>query len=128
MSPRVHDWWEFLDGTIAWPRALQEAASTTVGPWQEQEGPKSVFTPQPRLTPHPGVAPCSCLHTGSIPALLQAWPEATEKQQQKQSYLLSPQNKLVHEDAAMAHTAHVVQCGQAQATGAGQAHCDSHWG
>lgn len=57
-------------------------------------------------------------HPCSAPGLARGHREAAAKAE----YLLSPQNKLVREDAAVAHAAHVVQHGQAQATGADRAH------
>lgn len=63
-------------------------------------------------------------HPHSAPGLARGHREAAAKAE----YLLSTQNKLVHEGAAMAQAAHAVQCGQAQAVGAHWAHPDSHWG
>lgn len=79
---------------------------------------------QPSAQAHPSQLFAHMEHPRSTPGLARGHREAAEKAE----YLLSTQNKLVHEDAAVAHAAHIVQRGQAQAVGADQAHCDSHWG
>lgn len=134
MSARVHDWWELLEGKqqVGWHNHLAQSPARGCqchrGTLAGAEGTKVCVHPsaQAHQSPWGGsmqlFAPME--HPHSAPGLARAHREAAAKAE----YFLSTQNKLVHEDDAMAQAAHIVQCGQPQAMGADWVHCDSHWG